>query len=276
MIQSHQIRLVNMSFTFAKNLSSRMDSHESMADAQYALEKLIQSNPHTMFVTAAGNGPYEFPSNKGINVDSWKQYPVSFNFDHTISVGAIESSEIKKEQLPQYRLATYSNYGLESVDVLAPGTGIDMLRPGGLSTETTQGTSFSAPFVSNLISQAMILNPSLSALELKELLIKTVFIPDLELALKFKIDNPEIRNQKWEVRKKFLDEKPRFLPVRSGGIVFPDRFLAATKWLLTNPTKSIEEAALHVRSQTELRAPTETGSEAEKLRLINFWESRGL
>jgi subtilisin family serine protease len=65
-----------------------------------------------IFVAAAGNGGYD---SIGDNNDSIHYYPSDYDLDNIISVAATDQND---------GLATFSNYGLSSVDVGAPGTNI--------------------------------------------------------------------------------------------------------------------------------------------------------
>src|SRR5207244_7317016 len=78
-----------------------------------------------LFVAAAGNGN---SLGIGINTDSSPNYPSCYDttsaagYDSVIAVSAIDSSGAK---------ATWSNYGLKTVDVGAPGVSILSTLPGG-------------------------------------------------------------------------------------------------------------------------------------------------
>lgn len=84
-------------------------------------------------VAAAGN--------LGENLDSSPMYPASYALDlnHLITVANWDND--------QQQLYSYSNYGLESVDIAASGTELLSLAPAGGETIRT-GTSMSAPLVS--------------------------------------------------------------------------------------------------------------------------------
>ena len=86
-----------------------------------------------LVVTAAGND--------GLNNDFFPTYPASFGFDNILSVAATDSLD---------RLAGFSNFGVESVDLAAPGVGILSTTHVGQFTHSflNNGTSFAAPIVS--------------------------------------------------------------------------------------------------------------------------------
>jgi subtilisin family serine protease len=69
-------------------------------------------------------------------------------------------------------LADFSNYGRKKVDIMAPGVDIESLAPGG-TVAVNSGTSMAAPVVSGVAALIRGLDPSLSAKEVKQILIRT-------------------------------------------------------------------------------------------------------
>ena len=88
-----------------------------------------------LFVAASGNGNV---LGQGVDNDRTPFYPASYDLDNIVAVAASDSSD---------RLASFSNYGLKSVDIAAPGVGIRSTLPGGRYGEAN-GTSMAAPFLS--------------------------------------------------------------------------------------------------------------------------------
>jgi hypothetical protein len=91
-----------------------------------------------LFVAAAGNG-----GNDGVgdNNDATANYPSNYPNANVIAVAAITSSGAK---------ASFSNYGLTTVDLGAPGSGIYSTLPGSGGTSTYgsySGTSMATPHV---------------------------------------------------------------------------------------------------------------------------------
>jgi subtilisin family serine protease len=68
-------------------------------------------------------------------------------------------------------LASWSNYGVSSVDVAAPGSGILSTVPGGKYQSMT-GTSMSTPFVTGAVALLLAQNSSRTVSQLKSLIIK--------------------------------------------------------------------------------------------------------
>lgn len=107
----------------------------------------------TVFVAAAGNST----QNNDVN----PTYPASYSVPGIISVAATTDTDA---------LASYSNYGASSVHLGSPGSRIWSSLPNqmyGLSS----GTSMATPFVSGIAAMMVRENPSLSAYQVKELIL---------------------------------------------------------------------------------------------------------
>jgi hypothetical protein len=110
----------------------------------------------TMFVFAAGND--------GTNNDLLPTYPAGIRRRNTITVAASFGAD---------RLAPFSNYGVGTVDIAAPGVGIVSAIPGN-ETLAVSGTSQAAPFITNVVEKMMETNPKLQFEGLKAVLMGTV------------------------------------------------------------------------------------------------------
>lgn len=124
-------------------------------------EKTIRQHPRILFVFSAGNS--------GLDNDKFHHYPSRIKAPNTISVAAMNG---------EY-LASFSNYGIKSVDVAAPGVGIMSLLPsvysknGEVLYSPASGTSMAAPYVSNLAAQILNANPILTPYEVKRIIFET-------------------------------------------------------------------------------------------------------
>lgn len=98
------------------------------------LYEAIKSATGHLFVAAAGNDSSDN--------DADPCYPASYNLDNIISVAATNQSD---------NLASFSNYGLTSVDLGAPGDYIYSTLPGN-SYGYKSGTSMAAPYVTGVAS----------------------------------------------------------------------------------------------------------------------------
>lgn len=148
-------KVINMSFGLSKA------QHKELVEeaVNYALSKDI------LFIQAAGNGHD--------NLDLTTGYPnrktkVDQKFlDCFIKVGA--SGFTDDEQL----VVPFSNYGKLSVDVFAPGLGINSTIPGNLY-EAHSGTSMAAPVVAGMAAVIREYYPKLTARQVKEIIMKSV------------------------------------------------------------------------------------------------------
>jgi subtilisin family serine protease len=119
-----------------------------------------------IIVAASGNGesfpvdPMEFEP-FGKNIDSETRYPASFNLDNVVAVAATDSTG---------RLTHFSNFGVNTVELAAPGFDIvstmptfktTMMNAAGFSTmyEAHSGTSMATPMVVGMLALLRDLNP---------------------------------------------------------------------------------------------------------------------
>lgn len=132
------------------SLSGRRDSK--------LLQEAIQAaeTQGTLVVVSAGND--------GKNIDTNPVYPASYNFPNLITVGATTRTDT---------LADFSNFGVNSVDLMAPGLDIysTMARPYyGLMS----GTSMAAPHVSAAAAFMWAGRPVLTYVDVRDALLETV------------------------------------------------------------------------------------------------------
>jgi len=102
-----------------------------------------------LFVTSAGNNTS--------NNDITDNYPSNYTNNNIITVAAIDH---------EGKLANFSNYGAQNVDVAAPGVNILSTVPGG-GYASFNGTSMAAPHVTGLVALTKAALPSLNWQELK-------------------------------------------------------------------------------------------------------------
>ena len=128
----HGSKIINMSFGGTAFSQAEKD----------AIQKAAQQG--VICVVAAGN--------EGANNDETPSYPASYDLDNIISVAASDSND---------DLASFSNYGAKSVDLLAPGVGIwSTVISDGYQTE--DGTSMAAPHVAGCLALLWSRFPNLS------------------------------------------------------------------------------------------------------------------
>jgi len=126
-------------------------------DKEQSLEDAIKSAEAAgiTFVAAAGN--------ESANNDSTASYPANYEVSNVISVGSYTSAGAK---------SSFSNYGLTSVHVTAPGSGIlSTYKKGGYTSMS--GTSMATPHIAGVVGLLLSKEPTLTPAQIRERLIKT-------------------------------------------------------------------------------------------------------
>jgi subtilisin family serine protease len=153
-------KLINMSFS--KLYSS--DKKQMDSAIRYAEKNNV------LIVHAAGND--------GMNIDSAANYhyPIVIYEDGKRATNFITVGW--NRPLFDYRLAhPYSDYGHVNVDLFAPGSDIYSTVPGNMYDEKS-GSSMSAPVVTGVAALLLSYFPSLSAQQIRNILLQSVYIPD--------------------------------------------------------------------------------------------------
>ena len=118
-----------------------------------------------LFVASAGND--------GTNNDVDPMYPASYDCKNIISVAAVD---------PYDTLARFSNYGLKTVDIAAPGTNILSLDLAG-EYSPLNGTSMAAPHVAGAAALLKSSMPNISTITLKRIILSSA------------MENPELKGK---------------------------------------------------------------------------------
>ncbi len=121
-----------------------------------AIERANKAN--ILFMAAAGNGGSD---GVGDDNDKTPHYPSSYTNTNIIAVASITSSGAK---------SGFSNYGATSVDIGAPGSGINSTLPsknGSASYGSYSGTSMATPHVTGAVALYAASNPTASAATIK-------------------------------------------------------------------------------------------------------------
>jgi subtilisin family serine protease len=111
---------------------------------------------NAVVVCAAGNS--------GKNADVSPQYPAAFSSSNILSVAATDYYD---------RLASFSNYGSNSVDLAAPGVSIYSTARSG-SYQYLSGTSMATPHVAGVAALIKSQNPSMSGTQIRSKIFSSV------------------------------------------------------------------------------------------------------
>ncbi len=109
-----------------------------------------------MFIAAAGN--------ESRNADQQPSYPAAYTNNNIISVAATDSGD---------NLARFSNYGVQSVDIGAPGVSIYSTVPNG-RYKSMDGTSMATPLVSGVVALLYAIKPDAKICEIRRALLSSV------------------------------------------------------------------------------------------------------
>ena len=122
------------------------------SQAMYDTIEMARNAGH-LFVAAAGN--------ESSDNDSVPAYPASYDLDNIISVAATDRSD---------GLAGFSNYGLTTVDIGAPGVDIHSTLSGG-GYGTMSGTSMASPHTAGAAALVMAVNSQLTYDQVRKLIL---------------------------------------------------------------------------------------------------------
>lgn len=148
--------IINMSF--GKGLSPQ--KHWVDDAIAYAASKNV------LLVHAAGND--------AAFLDTVPQYPTPFLNNGTIAPNFITVGASSDMSIKGGLIADFTNYGRQTVDVMAPGVKIYATVPTGNKYAFLQGTSMAAPVVSGIAAILRSYFPQLTAIEVKQVIEQSV------------------------------------------------------------------------------------------------------
>ena len=142
---------------------------------RYAAQKDV------LLIHSAGNEFY--------NLDIKQVFPNTYSpifkdtANNVITVGASSDPSINN-----VLLTDFSNYGAKTVDLLSPGNKIYSTLPGQNNYGYLQGTSMASPIVSHIAAMIRSYFPYLSAIQVKQILMNSVWKP-VDASVKYTIPN---------------------------------------------------------------------------------------
>jgi hypothetical protein len=118
---------------------------------------ILEECPDALFIAASGNSRED--------TDRFPNFPsaLSSKYSNIVAVAAVDERD---------ELSEFSNYGVETVQLAAPGERILVRKKGG-KLDLSSGTSLAAPMVTRACAKALLINRGLSVSSLKEILIRS-------------------------------------------------------------------------------------------------------
>ncbi|WP_026967412.1 S8 family peptidase [Algoriphagus terrigena] len=147
-------------------------------NAEWVYEALeYAASKDVLFVQAAGNDGADLdnPENKNFPNDNKSQISPEF-VDNVITVGALTPS------FDTDMVASFSNYGKESLDIFAPGDEIYSTMPSN-TYEFQGGTSMAAPAVAGMAALIRSYYPQLTAVQVKQIIMKSGIAPQVVVTI---------------------------------------------------------------------------------------------
>jgi thermitase len=138
---------------YARKMGAKITSNSwSGGAASELLRKAIEETDKAgmLFIAAAGN--------EANDNDTTPTYPSTYAVPNVISVAAIDN---------RGRLASFSNYGIKTVHIAAPGVNVVSTIPGG-GYDSFSGTSMATPHVAGVAGLMLANNPNLTPAEVKK------------------------------------------------------------------------------------------------------------
>jgi len=132
----------------------KVAKHELMVREKRLIDLAKRKN--ILIVAASGN------DGKNIDIKKNRYFPASYKSSNILSVGAYDKN---------LEFFNRSNYGVDTVHVMAPGKSIESSHIKG--TYIMSGTSQATAFVSGVAAMLLASNPNLSVETIKELIIKS-------------------------------------------------------------------------------------------------------
>jgi thermitase len=143
---------------YANSMNADIISCSFGSASSSSIERNLIENSQSLFICAAGND--------GENDDLVPYYPACYDLDNIISVAATD---------PYDKLTSFSNYGINTIHIGAPGENILSTLPDN-RYGFDSGTSMATPFVTGVAGLIKSKHPELTNAEVKAAIINNVDI----------------------------------------------------------------------------------------------------
>ncbi len=134
---------------YAADMGVRVSNNSYGSTSYTQAERDAIEASNSVFVAAAGND--------GMNTDITPQYPSAYDLPNIISVAATDHDDL---------MASFSNFGVVTVDLAAPGVNTLSTTPGN-TYSFFSGTSMATPHVTGAATLLMAMDPTLTVNEVK-------------------------------------------------------------------------------------------------------------
>lgn len=157
-MQQHQVRVANLSWRFSLPIieqglllsglekapqPAKLRAQKMFKTLNDGLTDVFASAPEILFVAGAGN--------EDENIEFVQSTPAGINLPNFITIGAVDQ---------ELQPTSFTSFG-SSIDFYANGFDVAVRMPGGLEGQA-EGTSISAPLVTNLAAKMLSLQPDLT------------------------------------------------------------------------------------------------------------------
>ena len=161
-----------LAFSYAKKNGATIISCSYEGGTENPAQKAAIERSNALVICAAGNGDRLYHIGLDTDIKANTQYPAGYDLPNIISVAATDRND---------NLASFSNYGIKTVHIAAPGKEIYSTLPtNGYGFK--DGTSFSAPMVAGVAGLLRSKHPELTNAQIKAAILNNVDkIPSLNV-----------------------------------------------------------------------------------------------
>lgn len=174
--EGRNVRVINLSLGIYLSAFHDQDGFHKKVEPLLMKTFNYAANHNVLVIAAAGNGDPML--GLPVDIDKTPMYPASLSNDNLVVVAA-------RGATTDDLLASYSNFGVNTVDVVAPGGDAKdavhteneilscfMANPKKIVFQRMMGTSMASPIVTGIAAQVMSERPDISLAEVKQVLME--------------------------------------------------------------------------------------------------------